>query len=124
MIAAREFAHLTTERHIATSEQVKQLSTWTHALLGESKPKAVKPGGERTPILVFTDAACEDDVASWEMVRVDSISTTRTAAGGRIPAALVQLWKGMGSQQVITLAEALRCCWHGSSSWTLVRIAG
>ena len=106
MISARAFAHLTTDRHRATLEQVQQLCAWTHALIGELNPKTIEPGGEEIPVLIFTDAAYENDVATWGIVLIDTKSNTRTASGGQIPSSLVDVWHSLGSQQVITLAEA------------------
>ena len=106
MVAARAFAHLTTDKHRASQPQVQQLCAWTHALIGELAPKTVKPGGDLVPVLVFTDAAFENDRATWGIVVLDPVTQTRTAIGGDIPYSLVDCWHKLGSQQVITLAEA------------------
>ena len=95
--SAQAFAHLITDRHTASRQQVQQLCAWTHALVGELVPKVVEPGGERTPILVFTDAAYENDLATWGIVLIDPVTETRTAVSGEI----------LGSQHVITLAESI-----------------
>jgi hypothetical protein len=106
LVAARAFAHLTTEGQKATGEQIKELCAWSHAMVGTLLPKTVDPGGETTPVLVFTDAAYENGIATWGIVLVDPVTQFRTALGGDIPTFLVDAWHQMGSEQVITLAEA------------------
>ena len=106
LVAARAFAHLTTESHKASPEQVRQLCAWTHALVGTLQPKTLDPGGIVSPVLVFTDAAYEHGVATWGLVVIDPINKMRTALGGDIPPSLVDAWHSLGSEQVITLAEA------------------
>ena len=67
LVAARAFAHLTTDGHKATGEQIRELCAWTHAMVETLSPKKVDPGGETTPVLMFTDAAYEDGVADCNM---------------------------------------------------------
>ena len=106
LVATRGFAHLTTERHSASQAQIRELCAWTHALVGNLKPKTIDPKGITTPLLIFTDAAYEDGVATWGVVIIDPHEGLRTAVGGTIPARLVETWHQLGSEQVITLAEA------------------
>ena len=54
-------------------------------MVGQLTPKTVEPDGETAPVLIFTDAAYEDDVATWGIVVIDMISDTRTALDGEIP---------------------------------------
>ena len=82
LVAARAFAHVTTDGQKATGEQIRELCAWTHAMVGTLSPKKVDPGGEATPVLVFTDAAYEDGIATWGIVIVDPVSQFRTALGG------------------------------------------
>ena len=82
LVAARAFAHLTTDGQKATGAQIKELCAWSHAMVGTLLPKTVDPGGETTPVLVFTDAAYEDGIATWGIVIVDPITQLRTALGG------------------------------------------
>ena len=105
MVAARAFALLTTDKHRATPQQIRQLCAWTHALVGQLAPKTVEPDGDTSPVLIFTDAAYEDGRATWGIVVIDAVTGTRTALGGEIPKASVDVWHELGSQQVITLAE-------------------
>lgn len=106
MVAARAFDLLTTDNHRATPQQVQQLCTWTHTVVGQLAPKTVEPDGETTPVLIFTDAAYGDDVASCGIAVIDMISATRIALGGEIPKFLVEAWYNLGNQQVITRAGA------------------
>ena len=65
LVAARAFAHLSTDGHKATGEQIKELCAWSHAMVGTLLPKTVDPEGETTPVLVFNDAAYENGIATW-----------------------------------------------------------
>ena len=105
-VVARAFAALSTESCKPRKGQVASLCKWARDVLSVLSPREVNPGGRVEPVLVFTDAAYEEDVATWGIVLLDPISGVRTALGGRIPDNLVSLWHELGSQQVITLAEA------------------
>ena len=65
LVSARAFAHLTTDGQEATSAHIKELCAWSHTMVGTLLPKTVDPTGEATPVLVFTDAAYEDGIATW-----------------------------------------------------------
>jgi hypothetical protein len=43
LVAARAFAHLTTDGHKATGEQIRELCAWTHAMVGTLSPKKGRP---------------------------------------------------------------------------------
>ena len=105
-VVSRAFAALSTDACKPKPGQVRDLCKWARDVLSFLSPKPVEPGGRSEPVLVFTDAAYENDVATWGIVLVDQVTGIKTALGGRIPERLVNLWHDMGSQQVITLAEA------------------
>lgn len=70
------------------------------------QPKHILPGDETDSVVVFTDAAYENDVATWGIVVLDAASGLRTSVGGIVPKQLVDAWHTFGVEQVITLAEA------------------
>ena len=105
-VVARAFAALSTESCKPQLGQVRDLCKWARDVLKVLAPKELNPGGRTEPVLIFTDAAYEADVATWGIVLIDPVTGTRTALGGKVPDSLVQLWHSLGSQQVITLAEA------------------
>ena len=105
-IAARAFAALTMDSCKPAPGQITDLCTWARGVLQFLAPKVIDPSGDPRPVVLFTDAAYEDDVATWGMVLLDPVTDTRTAVGGRVPDFLVQKWHALGSDQVITLAEA------------------
>ncbi|CAK9052971.1 unnamed protein product [Durusdinium trenchii] len=105
-IAARAFAALTMDSCKPAPGQITDLCTWATGVLQFLAPKVIDPSGDPRPVVLFTDAAYEDDVATWGMVLLDPVTDTRTAVGGRVPDFLVQKWHALGSDQVITLAEA------------------
>ena len=78
-------ALLTTDNHRATPQQAQQLCAWTHAVVSRLAPKTVEPDGAAAPVLIFTDSAYEEDVATWGIVLIDMISDTRTTLGDEIP---------------------------------------
>ena len=97
---------LTPDNRRATPLQIQQVCAWTHALVGQLAPRTMEPDGETSPALIFTDAAYENGLATCGIVVIDSTPGTRTAMGGNIPKMLVDVWHDLGSQRVITLAEA------------------
>ena len=105
-MAARGFAWLSSDACQPRRGQVSELCKWTRGVLTLLRPKVIDPVGEMQPVLVFTDAAFEDNIATWGLVLIDPLSGVRTAIGGKVPGPLVNLWQELGSQQVITLAEA------------------
>ncbi|CAK9099135.1 unnamed protein product [Durusdinium trenchii] len=105
-IAARAFAALTMDNCKPAPGQITDLCTWARGVLQFLAPKVIDPSGDPRPVVLFTDAVYEDDVATWGMVLLDPVTDTRTAVGGRVPDFLVQKWHALGSDQVITLAEA------------------
>lgn len=105
-IASRAFAALTMDAVKTRPGQVRELCEWTRDLLGALRAKAFDSEGNPSPVLVFTDAAYENDVATWGIVVIDQVTGLKTALGGEVPASLVAVWHHLGSEQVITLAEA------------------
>ena len=74
-------------------------------LLSRSGPRTVecKPGGP--PLLVFTDSAFENGVATVGALIVDPELRKSMVYDGSIPEALVKKWQSSGSKQVISQAE-------------------
>ena len=80
----------------------------------------MEPDGETSPVLIFTDAAYENGLATCGTVVIDSTTGTRTAMGGNIPKMMVDMWRDLGSQQVITLAKAFTALLAQVSSRSLI----
>ena len=57
-------------------------------------------------MIVFTDAAFEQGVATWGVVLLDLANNKREVSGGIIPEQLVNFWLQEAGDQVITQAEA------------------
>lgn len=106
LVSARAFAHLTTEGHSASQDQIRQLCALTNAMVRTLKPKILDTKGIATPVLVFTDAAHEDGIATWGIVVIYPVTGLRIAIGGIIPNSLVEAWHDLGTDHVITLAGA------------------
>ncbi|CAE7270056.1 SLC24A2 [Symbiodinium sp. CCMP2592] len=75
-------------------------------LIDECKPRVFACRGPEQPVLIFTDAAYEKDVATFGVVVLDPFTSSKLVAGGRIPKTLVKFWKLDSPEQVIAQAEA------------------
>jgi hypothetical protein len=92
-------------------------------LLNSGKPRILTLLGEKKPIMVFTDGACEG--ANHEVVTIgallyDTLDSTKEMFGTCVPSRVVQLWQGEfpGKEQTISQAETLplllaRVIWGG-----------
>ena len=105
-IAARAFAFLSTGTSKCRKDDLVALCKWTIDVMATVQPKHILPGDETDSVVVFTDAAYENDVAPWGIVVLDAASGLRTSVGGIVPKQLVDAWHTFGVEQVITLAEA------------------
>ena len=105
-VAARAFSALSTDACVYSKKQLVSLCIWTKEILTFLSPRTIDPKGPLSPVLIFTDAAYEMDTATWGVVFIDPLTGTRTAEGGTVPQFLVKQWHALGSEQVITLAEA------------------
>ncbi|CAK9111846.1 unnamed protein product, partial [Durusdinium trenchii] len=105
-IAARAFASLSAGDQNVSPKALNNLCDWTLDLLKLLNPREWTAGMTGDPVVIFTDAAYEDGVATYGIVFLDAPAGYRTALGGRIPDFLVNVWHELGSEQVITLAEA------------------
>ena len=105
-VSARAFASLSSGSFVSNAAQLVSLCHWTEGVLSVLAPRRIDPAGTTQPVLIFTDAAYEAGVATWGMVILDPLTGVRSAMGGQIPMPLVERWHDLGSDQVITLAEA------------------
>ena len=62
-VVARAFAALSTDRCRPKPGQLQDLCKWAPDVLSFLSPKLLEPGGRLEPVLVFTDAAYENDIA-------------------------------------------------------------
>ncbi|CAK9104190.1 unnamed protein product [Durusdinium trenchii] len=105
-IAARAFAFLSTGNSRCRKDDLVAVCKWTIDVMATVQPKHILPGDETRSVVVFTDAAYENDVATWGIVVLDAASGLRTSVGGIVPKQSVDAWHTFGVEQVITLAEA------------------
>jgi hypothetical protein len=79
-------------------------------ILTSCVPRTLCSKGEKRPILVFSDGACEgkhfDDVSVGAVV-FDTIAKKAFMFGSKVPDPLVQFWKSEGKIQTIGQAELL-----------------
>ena len=105
-VAMRAFAAISVKPTNVMPSELAKLCSWTSDVIARLEPRTIPRAVELSPVLVFTDAAFEDQVASWGGVVVDKISGVRQVAGGIVPDELVKAWQGFGIEQVITQAQA------------------
>lgn len=105
-VAMRAFAAISVKPTDVMPSELAKLCSWTSDVIARLEPRTIPRAVELSPVLVFTDAAFEDQVASWGGVVVDKISGVRQVAGGIVPDELVKAWQGFGIEQVITQAQA------------------
>lgn len=70
------------------------------------EPRVLNASGLSASILIFTDAAYENGVATWGCVLIDPSTGVREVSGGTIDPQLVSCWLQRAGKQVITQAEA------------------
>ena len=85
------------------------------------EPRILNCSGLAASVLIFTDAAYEDGLATWGCVVIDPLTDTSEVSGGAIPEKLVSCWQQLAGQQVITQAEAFAVLLARKSYELLVR---
>jgi len=75
--------------------------------LKEAKPRRVSACDQSRNIVVFSDGAFENGVATWGFFLVDTSDNSRFVAGGQVPQHLVQFWISTVGEQIITQVELL-----------------
>eukprot|EP00435_Cladocopium_sp_Y103_P026667 s2745_g6.t1 len=73
--------------------------------LRNCRPRKLQAGGERRPILIFTDGAWEKEVAGLGAVLIDTATGERHVWSGRVPEPLVKAWKHLVGEQLICQIE-------------------
>ena len=119
-LACRVFANLSSRPVEMTCSQTEALCSWTEDLLEKLQPRILNCEGDPSPVLIFTDAAYEDGHATWGIVVGDTLTGTFEVSGGHIPAALIDQWKFVVGEQVITQAEAFAAALARRAYETLV----
>ena len=105
-LACRVFANLSKHHASVDFNRVDLLLRWTESLLDNIEPRILDCRGETTPLLIFTDAAFEDGVATWGCVVIDPSTGAAEVSGGSVPDFLVKCWQNLAGEQIITQAEA------------------
>ena len=88
-----------------------------HALtvLRSLQPRKVATSDEPHPIIIYTDGAFGEDLADWGAIVLDTATNTRECFAGRVPAFLLEAWRGLVGEQLICQIEmyAVLCIrWH------------
>ena len=101
--------------------EVEKVPLWTETVLSNWEPRILDCGGSTTPLLIFTDAAYEDEVATCGCVVIDLATVTSEVSGGSVPDSLVSCWQKLAGKQVITQAEAFAALLARRTYETLIR---
>ena len=86
-----------------TPDELVHLCTYAKLMLQSQKPRVHSLGDARSPILIFTDGAYENGVATAGAVVIDGPS--RMAFVVSVPDALVKLWTRVAGEQIISQVE-------------------
>ena len=105
-IPCRAFTALAYESIHLRRDAFVNLCNWTLNVLAKLQPKRLRTVGTLKPILVFTDASFEQNVARWGIVIIDSITCGGKVFEGQVPEALVKVWQTEEKLQVICEAES------------------
>ena len=84
-------------------DELVNLCTYAKSMLQGQKPRAHALGDARSPILIFTEGAYENGVATAGAVVIDGPS--RVAFVVTVPEALVKLWTKVAGEQIISQVE-------------------
>ena len=74
-------------------------------LIQKSRPREIACLHEGPPIIVFTDAAHENDLAPLGAIVFDTAGGNPLVFDGLVPQEIVDKWKSKGSKQIISQAE-------------------
>ena len=89
--------------NLALTNEHKEALGSIRFFLEHSRPRSISLTDDKVPILVFTDAAAQDQSASYGILFIDK--QVRLIAGSSIPQALVQKWLKEVGSQIICQAE-------------------
>ena len=78
-------------------------------MLGQSGSRQISAWGSEPPVIIFSDAACEDDgrLVTHGAVMFDMATGCQEFFGDRVPTWLVAKWRRTGLKQLIFFAEIL-----------------
>ncbi|CAE7311794.1 gpt [Symbiodinium sp. CCMP2592] len=105
-LVCRALSNLVYSNRAWTRDEIRQLGGYLECCLEALVPKSMCLKGGSRPLVIFTDAAYEQGVATWGLVVLDPDSGRREVAGGQIPSSLIDLWHQDTEDQIIAQAEA------------------
>ena len=87
------------------SSNVVQACDALLALLSNSKPRLVECKSLGPPLVVFTDSAFDNQMATVGALVVDPIAQKSLVYDGSIPQSLISKWQSNGAKQIISQSE-------------------
>ena len=89
----------------SSDAQVSEAVAKLKDLIQKSRPREIACVHEGPPIIVFTDAAHENDLAPLGAIVFDTAGGNPLVFDGLVPQEIVDKWKSKGSKQIISQAE-------------------
>ena len=90
---------------VSRRANVADFCDYATEMLDQSRPRSISSGGEKRPILVFTDGAWEAGVSGLGAVLLDCASCERYVLAGEVPEVLLTHWKQQVGEQFICQIE-------------------
>ena len=84
---------------------VSDFCRYAASTLRACKPRELEAGGERRPVLIFTDGCWEQGHAGVGAVVVDLATNNKWIWAGTVPALLLERWKNLVGDQLICQIE-------------------
>ena len=91
--------------HSLSRLALRDLCEHSLIILRSLTPREITLPVERRPIVVYTDGAFEGTKATWRAILIDPITGTRLCFAGAVPAFLLDAWKDLVGQQLISQIE-------------------
>ena len=104
--AMRILSRVSTGRAVDKAELLSALAD-LETYFRDAIPRLLTVASAQRPIIIFTDGSSEGEVHQWGLLYFDSDSGEKVWAAGHVPAVLVDLWRRLAGQQIITQIELL-----------------
>ena len=91
--------------HSLSRLALRDLCEHSLIILRSLTPREITLPVERRPIVVYTDGAFERTKDTWRAILIDPITGTRLCFAGVVPAFLLDAWKDLVGQQLISQIE-------------------
>eukprot|EP00438_Fugacium_kawagutii_P032730 Skav219779 [mRNA] locus=scaffold3701:23251:24324:+ [translate_table: standard] len=91
--------------------QLTSFVDYTIATLSQCRPRSLKCGVEKRPVLIFTDGSWDNGVGGIGTVLIDTANNYRVVLSGTISQQLLEHWKTLVGEQLICQVELFVVLW-------------